>query len=142
MIKTFGLAHVALSVANVERSFRFYRRLLGARLLGDLEGRDDEDLSDRETIEFGTPGCQDVIVLIRSDEPVTGDTGQLEHIGFRLISADDPAAVAAAFEKAGGTVGSHGHFSDGDPYVFGRDPDGYVIELWFQHEASWRRPSD
>ena len=80
MIKTFGLAHVALKVADVDRSFRFYRRLLGARLLGNLEGRDDEDLSGHDAIEFGTPGSNDVIVLMRSDEPVTGDTGQLEHM--------------------------------------------------------------
>jgi catechol 2,3-dioxygenase-like lactoylglutathione lyase family enzyme len=123
-IETFGLSHVALRVADVERSFRFYRRLLGARLLGNLEGRDDDDLSDRDSIEFGTPGSHDVIVLMRSDEPVTGDTGQLEHIGFRLVAPEDPVAIAAAFEEAGGTVGSQGHFSDGDPYVFGRDPDG------------------
>ena len=142
MIKTFGLAHVALKVADVDRSFRFYRRLLGARLLGNLEGRDDEDLSGHDAIEFGTPGSNDVIVLMRSDEPVTGDTGQLEHIGFRLTSPEDPDLVAAEFEEAGGTVGSKGHFSDGDPYVFGRDPDGYIIELWFQPEAAWRKSSD
>ena len=137
-IETRGLTHVALKVADIERSFRFYQRLLGARLLGDLEGRDDDDLGHREAIEFGTPGSHDVIVLMRSDEPVTGDTGQLEHIGFRLVAREDPAEVAAAFENAGGTVGSQGHFSDGDPYVFGRDPDGYIIELWFQSEAKWR----
>jgi len=141
-IETYGLAHVALKVADVERSFRFYHRLLGARLLGDLEGRDDEDLSDRKAIEFGTPGARDVIVLMRADEPVTGDTGQLEHIGFRLVAPEDPARVAAAFEEAGGTVASQGHFSDGDPYVFGRDPDGYVVELWFQNEAKWRESTD
>jgi catechol 2,3-dioxygenase-like lactoylglutathione lyase family enzyme len=142
VIKTFGLAHVALKVADVDRSFRFYRSLLGARLLGNLEGRDEEDLTGHEAIEFGTPGSHDVIVLMRSDEPVTGDTGQLEHIGFRLVSPEDPALIAAAFEEAGGTVGSQGHFSDGDPYVFGRDPDGYVIELWFQPEGAWRRSTE
>lgn len=138
-IETFGLAHAALRVKDVDRSFRFYQRLLGARLLGDLEGRDDEDLSDRDAIEFGTPGSHDVIVLMRSAEPVTGDTGQLEHIGFRLVAREDPVKVATAFEAAGGTVHAQGHFSDGDPYVFGRDPDGYEIELWFQPEAKWRR---
>src|SRR5687767_3478297 len=117
VIETFGLANVALKVADIERSFRFYQRLLGARVLGDMEGRDDEDLSDREALEFGTPGARDVIVLMRSDEPITGNTGDLEHIGFRLVRQEDPAELARAFEEAGGVVGSQGHFSDGDPYL-------------------------
>ena len=137
-IETYGLTHVALSVADVERSFRFYQRLLGAKLLGNDDGRDADDLSDRKVIEFGTPGCRDVVVLMRSDEPLRGDTGDIAHIGFRLVSAEDPATVAAAVEEAGGAVGGQGHFSDGDPYVFARDPDGYVIEFWFQPEAAWR----
>ena len=65
-IETYGLTHVALSVADVERSFRFYQRLLGAKLLGNDEGRDNDDLTDRKAIEFGTPGCRDVVVLMRS----------------------------------------------------------------------------
>jgi catechol 2,3-dioxygenase-like lactoylglutathione lyase family enzyme len=138
VIETHGLTHVALKVKDIERSYRFYQRLLGARLLGDMEGRDDEDLSERDAIEFGTPGANDVIVLMRSEELVTGTTGDLEHIGFRLVRSEDPAHVARMFEEAGGTVGSQGHFSDGDPYVFGRDPDGYIIELWSQREAEWR----
>jgi catechol 2,3-dioxygenase-like lactoylglutathione lyase family enzyme len=141
-VDTYGLTHIALAVADIERSFRFYQRLLGAKLLGNLEGRDDEDLGSQKAIEFGTPGSRDVVVLMRSDEPVTGETGQLAHFGFRLVSAEDPATVAAEVERAGGTVGGQGRFSDGDPYVFARDPDGYIVELWFQHEAAWREAEE
>jgi len=137
-VKTFGLTHVAVNVSDPQRSFRFYRQLLGARLLGSLEGRDDDDLSDEDWIEFGTPGSHDVIVLMRSKETTTGDTGQLVHFGFRLVSEDEPGMVAAAVERAGGTVKSKGRFPGGGPFVFAADPDGYEIELWFESDPAWR----
>ena len=137
-VRTYGLAHVALNVADPERSFRFYRRLLGARTLGPLEGRDDDDFSDADWIEFGIPGAHDVITLRRATGPVTGATGELEHFGFRLIDQDDPDQVAAAVERAGGTVLGKGRFSNGAPFVFARDPDGYEIELWYEPDPAWR----
>jgi catechol 2,3-dioxygenase-like lactoylglutathione lyase family enzyme len=137
-VRTYGLTHVALNVSDPERSFRFYERLLGARALGTLEGREHEDLSREDTIEFGVPGANDVLVLMRAKGEVTGDTGQLVHFGFRLTSEDDPDVVAAAVESAGGTVLSKGRFTGGGPFVFAKDPDGYEIELWFQEEAVWR----
>ena len=137
-IKTYGLTHVALAVVDPARSFAFYRQLLSARLLGRLIGREDEDLGAEDWIEFGIPDAHDVIVLMRAKADVTGDTGDLEHFGFRLVAEEDPDAVAAAVEAAGGTVASKGVFDGGGPFVFARDPDGYVIELWFETEAAWR----
>ena len=137
-VRTYGLAHVALNVADPERSFRFYQLLLGARTLGPLEGRDDDDLSAQDWIEFGIPGAHDVITLRRADGAVTGTTGELEHFGFRLIGSDDPDEVAAAVERAGGTVLGKGRFNNGGPYVFARDPDGYEIELWYETDPQWR----
>jgi catechol 2,3-dioxygenase-like lactoylglutathione lyase family enzyme len=138
-VATYGLTHVALAVADPQRSFRFYRDLLGAKLLADLEGREDDDLSDRDWIEFGVPGAQDVITLKRAEQPVTGETGDLVHFGFRLVSEEDPDAVAKVVERAGGTLLGAGRFTNGGPYVFAKDPDGYEIELWFEEQAAWRR---
>ena len=139
-IQTHGLTHVAIAVRDPERSFRFYRELLGARLLSHLAGREHDDLSAQDWIEFGTPGARDVVVLMRAKGRVTGETGQLEHFGFRLRAEDDPDEVAAEVERAGGTVISKGHFPGGGPFVFARDPDGYEIELWFESDPDWRRP--
>jgi catechol 2,3-dioxygenase-like lactoylglutathione lyase family enzyme len=134
-VKTFGLTHVAFAVTDPERSFRFYERLLGAKLLGKLKGREGEDLSNEDSIEFGTPGCHDAIVLMRAKDGLTGNTGQLEHFGFRLVSRDDPDRLATTVEVAGGTVLEKGRFrTSGEPFVFARDPDGYEIELWFQED--------
>lgn len=138
-VETFGLTHLALAVANPGRSFRFYERLLGVKLLATLEGRENSDLAGEDWIEFGVPGCHDVITLRRADDDVTGDTGQLAHFGFRLVAAKDPDSLAAAVEAAGGTVLEKGRFqSSGDPYIFARDPDGYAIELWYEKDPAWR----
>jgi catechol 2,3-dioxygenase-like lactoylglutathione lyase family enzyme len=137
-VDTYGLTHVAIAVADPQRSFRFYQQLLGAKLLGSLEGCEEDDLSEHDWIEFGTPGAQDVIVLMRATDTVTGETGQLAHFGFRLTNQADPDTVAAAVEHAGGTVKSKGHFPGGGPFVFASDPDGYEIELWFETQAAWR----
>ena len=137
-VRTYGLAHVALNVADTQASFRFYQQLLGARMLGPLEGREDDDLSEQEWIEFGIPGAHDVITLRRADGAVTGATGELEHFGFRLIDDEDPDEVAARVEDAGGTILGKGRFSNGCPFVFARDPDGYEIELWYEPDPTWR----
>lgn len=138
--KTFGLTHVALAVTDPERSFRFYEHLLGAKLLAGLQGREGEDLSDQDVVEFGTPGCYDVIVLTRARDGDTGSTGQLAHFGFRLVERVDPDTLAKRVEAAGGTVVEKGRFrSSGEPYVFARDPDGYAVELWFEDDPPWRQ---
>lgn len=140
MIKTFGLTHVAIAVSDPERSFRFYEQVIGAKLLASLEGREADDLSDQDVVEFGTPGCNDVIVVFRTEDgATTGATGNLKHFGFRLMSEDDPDLIADAVERAGGTVLDKGRFkSSGAPYVFARDPDGYEIEFWFETQPEWR----
>ena len=136
-VTTFGLTHVGLAVASPERSFRFYAAILGARLLGEHAGREDDDLSGEDWLEWGTPGAHDVITLQRED-PASRNAG-VSHFGFRLRSSDDPEAIAAIVERAGGTVSEKGHFSSGDPVVFAQDPDGYEIEFWFEPDPEWRR---
>jgi catechol 2,3-dioxygenase-like lactoylglutathione lyase family enzyme len=122
VIKTYGLTHTALQVADLDRSLRFYQALVGA----EVKHRSETGL------DFTTPGCHDVVTLQRATTEQTGDMGQLGHIGFRLQSADDVTDLAAAVTEAGGTVGETGHFAPGQPYVFAKDPDGYVIELWYE----------
>ena len=138
-VRTYGLAHVALHVADPQRSFRFYQRLLGARLLAPTDRDENDDLGGQDWIEFGIPGAHDVITLRRADGEVTGATGDLEHFGFRLVDEDaDPDQVAAAVEQAGGTVLGKGRFNNGGPFVFARDPDGYEIEFWYESDPAWR----
>ena len=85
----------------------------------------------RERHKVGTPGCNDVLTLQRATDGI-GEMGALGHIGFRLQQPESLDALAAAVEAAGGTVEDKGFFTPDEPYVFAKDPDGYVLELWFE----------
>jgi catechol 2,3-dioxygenase-like lactoylglutathione lyase family enzyme len=120
MIRTHGLSHVALAVADPERSLAFYRSVFGVR----------EYFRDASTIQALGPGRHDVLAFERRTDAVAG--GGIIHFGFRLIRPEDIEAAVAAVQAAGGTVSSRGEFAPGLPYAFVRDPDGHEIEIWFE----------
>jgi catechol 2,3-dioxygenase-like lactoylglutathione lyase family enzyme len=122
VLRTFGLTHTALPVADLDRSIKFYQSLLGA----EVRYRTDD------AADIGTPGCHDVITLQRTQDAPTGDMGALGHIGFRLRQPEDLQALTDAVVAAGGAVSDTGHFTPDEPYVFAKDPDGYLIELWYE----------
>ena len=121
MIKTHGLSHIALAVADPDRSLAFYRSVFCVR----------EYFRDDSTIQVLGPGRYDVIAFER--RPVSSGTpGGVIHFGFRLTRPEDIDAAVAAVAAAGGTVTSRGEFGPGLPYAFVRDPDGHEIEIWFE----------
>jgi catechol 2,3-dioxygenase-like lactoylglutathione lyase family enzyme len=121
MIRTHGLTHVALAVRDPERSLVFYRAVFGVR----------EYYRDDDSIQVQGPGPHDVIAFERCPE-LAGATGGIAHFGFRLTRPEDIDAAVQAVEAAGGTVDSRGEFAPGMPYAMVRDPDGYVIEIWYE----------
>jgi catechol 2,3-dioxygenase-like lactoylglutathione lyase family enzyme len=122
MIKTHGLSHIALSVADPDRSLNFYRSVFGVR----------EYFRNETTIQALGPGQYNVFAFERRDSGV-GAAGGIIHFGFRLVRPEDIDAAVTAVTAAGGTITSRGEFAPGLPYAFVRDPDGYEIELWFEH---------
>jgi catechol 2,3-dioxygenase-like lactoylglutathione lyase family enzyme len=121
MVRTRGLTHLALRVRDVERTFRFYRDLLGVV----------EVYRGERFIQAQTPGSWDVLVFEEDADHVTGSGGIL-HFGFRLQRPEDIEEAVATIAHAGGVVTGTGQFVPGEPYVFFRDPDGYEVELWYE----------
>lgn len=117
---TFGLTHIALAVADLERSMRFYEAVFGLR----------EYYRDESTIQARGPG-NDVIAFERDAERA-GRAGGIAHFGFRLKAPGDIDTAVKAVEQAGGTITSRGEFAPGYPYAFASDPDGYAIEIWYE----------
>ena len=121
MIRTRGLTHVALTVKDAERAFRFYERVFGMVAVYREPG----------LIQAQTPGTWDVLVLEERSTRMWG-SGGIVHLGFRLMDPADIGAAAAAVEEAGGEILSRGEFVPGEPYLFCRDLDGYEIEIWYE----------
>ncbi len=121
MVKTYGLTHVALAVRNVQRAADFYQKVFGAVPV----------CIQKDFIQLQTPGSRDVIVVER-DRKRAGKPGGVVHIGFRLTRAADIGTALTTVRRAGGTIISHGEWVPGEPYLFARDPDGHVLEIWYE----------
>jgi len=120
-VATYGLTHIALAVTDVDRAFEFYAAVFG--MVAVYRG---------ETfIQAQTPGARDVLVFERSDNPAVA-LGAIAHFGFRLTRPDAIQHAAEMVRHAGGTVVEQGEFVAGEPYVFARDRDGHLLEIWYE----------
>ncbi|AGL36274.1 VOC family protein [Mycobacterium avium] len=127
-----SIAHVRLTVTDIERSRRFYESVFGWPVL--LEVPDNADASTREQLSFlfggviydlgGTLLGLRPVATDRFDEDRTG----LDHIAFRLDSRDELDAAAAHLEELGV---AHEPVKDiGPAYILQfRDPDNIALEL-------------
>ena len=118
---TYGLTHIAVQVTDPERTRKFYQAVF------DMECMYDEG----DMIQLTTPGCHDILVFEKADKRVITESG-IAHFGFRLR---DPGAMENMLLKvrhAGGEILEKGEFVPGSPYVFFKDPDGYIVEVWYE----------
>jgi catechol 2,3-dioxygenase-like lactoylglutathione lyase family enzyme len=130
--------HVALRVADMERSLGFYEEAFGARRLTNpflLEGRAAETIYGREgtRVLISQVGFEEgAIELFQFMEPErpTGRVEQFEaalmHMAFRV---DDVRETLRRVEQAGGrALFPVMHWGDAE-VVYCSDPDGNVLEL-------------
>jgi catechol 2,3-dioxygenase-like lactoylglutathione lyase family enzyme len=120
MVKTYGLTHISLAVADPERSMRFYHDVFGAQ----------EYYRDQECIQAKGPG-HDIFAFVR-DPDGAGRSGGIGHFGFRLIAPNDIDAAVDAALAAGGKLLERGEHGPGFPFAYIADPDGYQVEIWFE----------
>lgn len=134
MIKYTGVNHLALATGDMDRTIRFWRDLLGMRLVAGL-GRPGYrhyffQISETDLVAFEWP---DVAPLPEKDHgrPVAGPFG-FDHVSFGVESADDLWALKARLEAAGVFVSEvidHGFIHS----IYAHDPNGIPIE--FSHEV-------
>jgi len=120
--KTYGLTHLAIAVTDVKRTKKFYHEVFEMETMYDQES----------FIQMTTPGCNDILVFEQKNGPLTGNSGGIAHFGFRLKKADDMDEVVKKIITAGGEIIDQGEFVKGSPYVFFKDPDGYLVEVWYE----------
>ena len=138
--------HVGITVSDVERSLRFYRDLLGMRVLSDtrltrpeiaallgtseielrLVDLDTQDERLLELLEYAKPAGHRV-------EYTNRDPGSA-HVAFQV---DDLDRIRGAIAAAGGSEISHHPVTAQDTegmfararLLYVRDPDGMILEL-------------
>jgi catechol 2,3-dioxygenase-like lactoylglutathione lyase family enzyme len=125
MVRTFGLTHLALGVQDVDRAFGFYESVFGMVAV----------YRSADFLQAQTPGARDVLVFERDVRGSRG-TGSVAHFGFRLTDPNDISVAARAVIEAGGSVEDQGEFCPGEPYLFVRDREGYLVEIWYEIPTS------
>ena len=120
-VKTAGIRHIHLLVADLDRSIAFYGAAFGMKEVF----RDGDDL-----VFLNTPGAHDSLALhlVHGDERV-GESGGYEHFGITVLERERLDDAIAAVQAAGGSLVEKGEHAPGVPYAYVRDPDGYVIEI-------------
>jgi lactoylglutathione lyase len=128
MIAFEGMRHVALKVADVERSARFYEKAFGMRRFAGKYGG--------TFMAMVSPGLKDQISLsIGDDSEAGGKTGRageqggIDHFGFILSPGSNLNQAIARMEACGATYLRSHDIARGVPSAFFRDPDGYMFQI-------------
>ena len=105
-IATLGLRHLALRVADVQRSKDFYKKILGLREVWE---------PDPDNV-YLTSGC-DNLALHRVAPEETRGGQRLDHLGF-IVGAPEDVDRAAQFLAASGVRAQHPNAA----HASGREP--------------------
>ncbi len=127
-----SIAHVRLTVTDIERSRQFYESVFGWPVL--LEVPDNADEATRNQLSFLFGGViYDLGGTLLGLRPVATDRfhedrAGLDHIAFRVASKDELDSAAAHLDEVGV---AHEPVKDiGPSYILQfRDPDNIALEL-------------
>ena len=119
---TYGLTHLALAVKDIERTKQFYQHVFQMEVMYFQEN----------FLQLTTPGSNDILVFEKSEIQHPGNTGGIAHFGFRLKQATDIGQVRERIIAAGAPITDEGEFVKGSPYIFFKDPDGYLVDVWYE----------
>jgi glyoxylase I family protein len=131
-INTTSIAHIRLTVTDIERSRQFYEAVFGWRVLIELPEKADE--ATREALSFLFGGViydlGGALVGLRpaASDRFDEDRVGLDHLAFRLLSKDELDAAVQHLDEIGV---AHEPIKDiGPSYILEfRDPDNIALEL-------------
>ena len=151
MIK--GIEHVALSVADMERSIRFYCDVMGMRVTRIIESTPDKGLGDI----VGMPGCSARIAHLLSGSfmfelfqyldpegrPIPPDRTQADHgfVHISFVSTDVAGDVARLREEGVESLGRAVEYRPGVWVAYMKGPDGEVFELRQTPQGESQKPA-
>ena len=116
--------HAVLYVRDVERTFAFYRDVLGFRVVNEMPGAkflqapDSANDHDLGLFEIGTAA---------GDSTAGRATVGLYHIAWEVQTLADLREIASRLADAGALVGATDHSTT--KALYGRDPDGLEFEV-------------
>lgn len=127
-----SIAHVRLTVTDIERSRQFYESVFGWPVLIEVPENADEPTRDQLSFLFGGV-IYDLGGTLLGLRPVAADRFDedrvgLDHIAFRIASKDELDSAAAHLDELGVV---HEPVKDiGPSYILEfRDPDNIALEL-------------
>jgi catechol 2,3-dioxygenase-like lactoylglutathione lyase family enzyme len=128
MTNPHGVLETSLYISDLDRAVKFYREVLGLRLIGDkyFEG------GRGAALQVGNGPS--VLLLFRAELTLQGGmllphgTTGAGHVAFRIEQEEIPS-WRERLREHGVAIEQEFAFGDNPPSIYFRDPDGNVLEL-------------
>ena len=127
-----GLAHVCFSVADLDRSLKFYRDGLGMKLAFEFKNKEG-----RRTGLYLKAGGRNFIELFEGKPGVPAEGQSFRHV---CLEVDDVEGTVKALRAKGIEVTDSKLGLDQSHQAWLTDPDGNRFELHGYTPQSWQTP--
>jgi catechol-2,3-dioxygenase len=116
--------HAVLYVRNADRTYDFYREVLGFRLVGELPGAKFLQAPD-------STNDHDLALFSIGEEAGPSTAGRstvgLYHIAWEVQTLEDLREIGLRLQEAGALIGASDHSTT--KALYARDPDGLEFEV-------------